>query len=340
MAPSLLFLTLNEVQTEGGVRLQQLDISYQLFGQALGTAPVVVVNHALTGNSNVAGVKNGWWDGIVGNGKVIDTTLFTVIAFNIPGNGYDGFILPDYSIFSARDIAKFFLAALRQLNVFEAYAVIGGSLGGGIAWEMAALAPSFFNYVIPVASDWKASDWVIAQNYIQNQLLENSINPLEDARMMALLFYRTPASFKAKFQREFSTELNSFNVTSWLKHHAKKITERFDARAYQQMNHLLSTIDISHNRKSFDAAVTPIESEIIQVAVDTDLLFSADENKRTHEKLNALNKKNQLHIIQSIHGHDAFLIENEQLEKFLAPYFNIKNNHNGYHNTETTKLYK
>ena len=49
-----------------------MNLSYQVFGQDLGTAPIILVNHALTGNSYVAG-KDGWWRDIVGDEKAINT---------------------------------------------------------------------------------------------------------------------------------------------------------------------------------------------------------------------------------------------------------------------------
>ena len=83
-------------------------MSFELFGRPLHSAPIVLVNHALTGNSGVAG-ENGWWSDIIGVGKCIDTTTYTVLAFNIPGNGYDGFVVENYKEFVAGDIARVFL---------------------------------------------------------------------------------------------------------------------------------------------------------------------------------------------------------------------------------------
>src|SRR5690606_28014485 len=144
-----------------------------LFGKALGTAPVVLVNHALTGNSKVAG-ETGWWTDLVGDDKVIDTKLYTVLAFNIPGNGFDGFVIENYKDFVARDIAKLFLIGLEKLKIDKLFALIGGSLGGGIAWEMAVLNPNITENLIPVATDWKSTDWLIANCQIQEQILVNS----------------------------------------------------------------------------------------------------------------------------------------------------------------------
>ena len=147
--------------TESGAQFQNIELSYQLFGQPLGNAPVVLVNHALTGNSNVAG-ENGWWSEIIGDEKTIDTQKYTVLAFNIPGNGFDGFVIDDYKSFIARDIARIFLIGLKELKIKKLFALIGGSLGGGIAWEMMVLNPQLTQHFIPVATDWKSTDWLIA----------------------------------------------------------------------------------------------------------------------------------------------------------------------------------
>ena len=128
-------IILKHFTTESGTQFENIKLSYQLFGLQLGTAPIVLVNHALTGNSNVAG-KEGWWSAIIGENKTINTQKYTVLAFNIPGNGFDGFIIDDYKSFIARDIARLFLKGLQQLNITHLFALIGGSLGGGIAWEM------------------------------------------------------------------------------------------------------------------------------------------------------------------------------------------------------------
>jgi homoserine acetyltransferase len=76
-------LSLNYTTQSG--KATPIMLSYQTFGKPLHEAPIVMINHALTGNSNVTG-KEGWWSPIVGPNKVIDTNVFTIVAFNIPGN--------------------------------------------------------------------------------------------------------------------------------------------------------------------------------------------------------------------------------------------------------------
>ena len=301
-----------------------IQLSYQLFGKPLHTAPIVLVNHALTGNSNVAGLT-GWWSALVGEGKCIDTNRYTVLCFNIPGNGYDGFVIANYKDFIARDIARLFLKGLEHLGVQKLFATIGGSLGGGLAWEMAALNPELTEHLIPVASDWKSTDWLIANCQIQEQFLVNSKQPVHDARMHAMLCYRTPESFKQRFKRSTNEELQVFNVESWLIHHGKKLQERFQLSAYKLTNQLLKTIDIT--RKGEEAFIKLQESDthIHIIGVDSDLFFSANENRETYRQLARAKSNVTYGEIRSVHGHDAFLMEFGQMEQLLNPIFNPEN---------------
>ena len=140
MNQKLVYIPIEDFTTQRGFQLSKLQLSYELFGMKLGTAPVVLVNHALTANSSVIG-EMGWWQDIIGENKTIDTNKFTIISFNIPGNGYDGLLIENYQDFVSKDIANLFLIGLRKLGILQLHSIIGGSLGGGIAWEMAALKP-------------------------------------------------------------------------------------------------------------------------------------------------------------------------------------------------------
>ncbi|MCI2229120.1 bifunctional aspartate kinase/homoserine dehydrogenase I [Polaribacter sp. MSW13] len=321
MDNNLLHINILSFTTESGTQFKNIQLSYQLFGKELGTAPVVLVNHALTGNSEVCGEK-GWWKDLIGDKKAIDTNKYTILAFNIPGNGFDGFVIEDYKSFIARDIAKLFLLGLKELNVNQLFALIGGSLGGGIAWEMVVLHKKLTQNFIPVATDWKSTDWLIANCQIQEQFLVNSSNPVHDARMHAMLCYRTPESFKERFHRSKNESQELFNVESWLLHHGKKLQERYQLSSYKLMNQLLRTIDVTKGGKFPLDILDEIEANIYIIGVDSDLFFTAEENRETHKKL-AFTKENVTYNeINSAHGHDAFLIEYKQLQKIIEPIFN------------------
>ena len=307
---------------EIGKTIEKIPVFYQTFGQPLGMSPIVLVNHALTGNSNVIGEK-GWWNDLIGENKTIDTIFFTVIAINIPGNGFDGNsenLIENYKDFTIRDIANVFWKVLFELQIENIFAVIGGSLGGAIAWEMAVLEPNKIQNLIPIASDYKATDWMIANVLLQENILNNSKKPIEDARTHAMLLYRTPQSLNQRFKQENNNQL--YEVENWLNYHGEALKNRFQLLAYKLMNHLLKTNDISRNRDNFLNLVQQIQSNIHLVAVDTDLFFTPDENIKTYNELRKIKQNVFYHEIKSIHGHDAFLIEFEQLNHILKPIFN------------------
>jgi homoserine O-acetyltransferase len=261
---------------------------------------------------------------LIGEGKTIDTNSFTIIAFNIPGNGFDnnfGNLISDYKQFTIRDIANIFWEGFFSLGVSEVFAVNGGSLGGAIAWKMAVLQPNKIQNLIPIATDWKATDWVIANVLIQDQILNNSDDPIADARLHAMLLYRTPKSINQRFKRAQNDRLAVFQIENWLLNHGIKLKNRFRLSAYKLMNHLLKTNDITRNRGDFLAVSNSIQANIHIVAVDTDYFFIAEENRNDFEALKSVKENVHYYEIQSIHGHDAFLIEYAQLEQFLKPIF-------------------
>lgn len=309
---------------ENGKQRAYIPLFYQIFGQPLHSAPIVIVNHALTGNSNITG-ENGWWNDLIGENKTIDTNYFTVIAFNIPGNGFDnnfGNLISNYKDFTIRDIARIFWEGLFFLNVNSVFALIGGSLGGAIAWEMTALQPDKIENLITIATDWKATDWVIANVLIQDQILNNSDDPIADARLHAMLLYRTPQSVNQRFQREKLNENSIFQIENWLVNHGIKLKNRFRLSSYKLMNHLLKTNDITRERNNFQSVITTINANIHIVAVDTDYFFIADENRKDYQQAKLVKENVFYHEINSIHGHDAFLIEINQLSQILEPIFN------------------
>jgi len=306
--------------TENGALCQSLPLSFAVFGLPLYSAPIVLVNHALTGNAQVTG-ENGWWTDLVGEGKTIDTAKYTVVAFNVPGNGNDSFVIENYLDFTARDIARIFLKGIKDLHIQQLYAIIGGSVGGGIAWEMLALEPNITQNLIPIATDWKSTDWMIANCYLQEQILNNSSKPIEDARIHAMLCYRSPESFKEKFQRTINQDLLIFNIESWLAHHGSKLQKRYQLSSYKLMNQLLKTIDITRNSEDFKTLLSKTDAAIHIIAIDSDLFFTPKENLETYNELKKFKENVFYSEINSVHGHDAFLIEYKQLDNLLDAIF-------------------
>lgn len=318
-------ITIPTFENSAGTR-QRINLTFELYGPALHTAPVVLVNHALTGNSQVIGEK-GWWKELVGPSKCIDTRYYTVLCFNMPGNGFDGKkenLLYNYTEFTLHDIARIYAEVLEKLKIDKIFAAIGGSIGGALAWELAALRPELIKKLIPVATDYKATEWVLAQCSVQDQILNNSVCPVHDARMHAMTFYRTPGSLKEKFGRRENSTGGENGVQEWLLHHGEKLESRFDPAAYKLMNHLLTTIDISRGTGKYIEVAAQIASDIHLVTIDSDFFFLARENWETYAELASHKDNLSIHEIKSVHGHDAFLIEYAQLQKILKPIFEQK----------------
>ena len=320
----LQYINIPNFVTDTG-KTHTINLSYQTFGKELHKGPIVLVNHALTGNSNVIG-EHGWWNDLIGENKCIDTNKYTILAFNIPGNGFDNNsknLIENYKDFTARDIAKLFALGLKQLKVEQLYAVIGGSVGGGIAWELAALKPNLIEHLIPIATDWKSTDWLIANCHIQDAILNHSSEPLADARMHAMTLYRTPESLTQKFERTKKNE-SLYNIESWLNYHGDHLNNRFSLSAYKMMNQILRTIDITESKDNFLEIASKITSNIHLITINSDLFFKAEENWNTFVELKSVKENVNIHEIKSIHGHDAFLIEFDQLARFLKPVFKVE----------------
>lgn len=303
---------------ENDKRRNHIKLTYQIFGQPIGKAPTVVVNHALTGNSNVSG-ENGWWKNVIDYDHIVDLHKYTVLAFNIPGNDYEleNELSLDYKEVSTTDIAKLFWLGIDQLNIKSLFALIGGSLGGGISWEMAVLEPNRVQKLIPIATHYFASDWVIANVGIQDDILNQSENPVALARKHAMLLYRTPQSINQRFKN--AKEGNIYTVNDWLSYHGILLTERFSLNAYKQMNYLLGTINIVKNGFKLNQFLKSAQIEVHAININSDLLFQNDLDE--YETLHKNNKNFKHYIIDSIHGHDAFLMEYQQLNEILKQIF-------------------
>lgn len=313
MENQLQHITIQNFKTTSG-KSYDIPLSYQIFGKTLFSAPIVLVNHALTGNSDVAGEK-GWWKTLIGEHKIIDTEKYTILCFNIPGNGFDGFFVDEYSDFTTKDIAKLFIEGLKSLKIEKLFALIGGSVGGAIGWEMLALENNLAEKFIPVATDFKTSDWLHSQCLVQKFLLESTEKPLEKARIHAMLCYRTPESLNFRFKNEIDAEKQILKSHDWLNYHGKTLNERFSLKAYRLMNHLLMNIKLNKNQ------LVKITSEIHLISVDSDLFFPAFEIENTFHFLKKESRNVHYHEIKSIHGHDAFLMEYEQLNTILEKIF-------------------
>ena len=158
---------------------------------------------------------------------------------------------------------------------------------------MASLKNKFAENIIPVACDWQTSDWILANTYLQKRILKNSKNPLEDARIHAMLSYRTPISLNNRFSNK-KNEKGTSLVEEWLSFHGESILKRFNLEAYNAMNHLLSTVDITGDEKDPKEVLSNIESNIHIVSIDSDYYFTLERDIYTYNLIKSV-KQNVYH---------------------------------------------
>jgi len=293
-----------------------LSLNYKTFGLPKGEGETVLILHALTGNSTVTG-ENGWWKEIVGYDKAIDLNKNHVVAIDVPGNGVNGQFIEDINQYDAYLIAGVIVDGLKSNGYHKVDKAFGGSLGGGLLWEIIIDNPNWIGQVFIIAANYKTTPWLKGITHTQNEILKNSKTSIIDARKLAMLFYRSPEGFDSKFSE-------NKQASEWLDYHGKALDQRFDFRSYRFMNHLLGSINATEGYESFSDAILPIRTNIVQVGINSDILFSAKDNIDTHIELRKLNKASVYEEIKSVHGHDAFLIESKQLEKIVKRHINIK----------------
>jgi homoserine O-acetyltransferase len=178
-----------------------------------------------------------------------------------------------------------------------------------------------------LASTPKTSPWVIGFNETQRMAIESDCTwgerhelagskGLETARAIAMLSYRHPLDLKIK-QSEKEEKLDGFRASSYLRYQGQKLAKRFNALSYWTLSKAMDSHDLGRDRGGVDAALGSIEARVLSIGVDSDLLFLPSESQYISQKV----KRGTYKEIISTAGHDAFLIEFEQLAYFLKSYY-------------------
>ncbi len=315
--------------TESGELLEQVELSYESCGPP--DAPVVLVCHALTGNQYATGTQEqpGWWSGLIGPGKVIDTNVFHVLSWNVLG-GCSGSTGPDtinpstgepyrssFPTITIRDMVHAEKQGLLALGINRLHAVIGGSLGGMRVLEWGLLYPKDMDLLIPLAVTPYLSDTGIAFNYIGIHAIETDANycngnyrrssdikGFETARMAGLVTYRSEQLHKDRFARK-TTSTGLFEIESYMKYQGTKLTNRFDANSYLTLLRAMNTHDIGRGRGGIEQAAKKYEAKVIVMAFTHDLLYPpADVHSFTN-----LIPNHKFYLVNTKFGHDGFLAE-------------------------------
>ncbi|OYD59845.1 homoserine O-acetyltransferase [Fictibacillus aquaticus] len=340
MAPAPERLTgkvnIGSLKLDSGEQLHDVELAYEAAGNMKG--PAILVCHALTGSHHAAGTEAepGWWSGLIGYGKYVDTSLFCVVTFNVLGgcSGSTGPMSVDrktgkryrsrFPFISVRDMVRAQKKALDILGITELHAVIGGSLGGMQAFEWGVEYPAFMKQLFIFAATPALSDYGIAFNRISIEAIKNDpgwnsgdyedgtvLKGLEIARMTGLVTYRTPVLFDGRFQREEAAHESAgpyYQVESYMNYQGIKLAKRFDANSYLTLLYAMNGHDAGRGRGGWEEAAKLIRADLYAFGFEGDILYDPETIK---DSVQAVPNSTYVHV-NTHFGHDGFLTQFEK----------------------------
>jgi homoserine O-acetyltransferase/O-succinyltransferase len=301
--------------------------------------------------------RRGWWDPLIGPGRAFDTDHYFVICANALGGcrGTTGPASPApedgrpygsrFPPVTVRDIVRLHGRLLDALGVRTVAAVAGGSLGGMQALEWALVRPDLTRTVISIGASLRHSAQGIAYNLLGREAIMldpawqggdyygNGRTPdrgLALARMAGMITYQSAESMRRKFDRRrvdapaesYYDPASRFQVENYLYYQGESLARRFDANSYLTLTRAMDLHDIGYGRGGGAAALARSDPRLraLVVGIDSDILF---QTELQHEIVAAFEEAERPAVyreIQSPWGHDAFLIEYEQLSAMIREF--------------------
>lgn len=316
---------------DSGETLSDVRVAYRTWGDPKARARLVC--HALTANADA----DEWWAGLFGSGRTLDPDRDFIVATNILGSCYgttgpriadaSGRPLgPDFPVISVRDMVRLQSKVIDQLGVESLEVVIGGSLGGMQALEWAALFPDRVESVVAIGVGAAQSAMCMGLSEAQRQAITSDPaflegrypqdagpdNGLALARMIAMVTYRSRENFEQRFGRDKSEDV--YEIQSYLRYQGKKLVERFDANTYLTLMGAMDSFDLGHGRGSIREVLRSIVTPVLAIAISSDVLHPPAEVEELATGLpNSVFK-----VIDAPQGHDAFLIETDQINQAVS----------------------
>ena len=308
-------LRLGPFRTEAGVTLPDLRVAYRRDGPTDSSAVLVV--HALTGSADAAG---DWWEPLIGPGKALDTDDRQVVCLNLLGSCY-GTTGPrevaGFPPITPRDMARAQWTALEALGISNLELVAGGSLGGMVALEVALERPETVDVVMPIAAPAVIGNLAAGWNHIQLQLLElDRDRGLELARQLAMTTYRSEIDLDTRD-----------GIGSYLEHQGVKLRQRFDAGSYAALARAMNAHDIGRDRGGVVNAfrvLADADVAVTGVGIEGDILYGPRQVHALVDAARSAGADASYREIRSDKGHDAFLVEWDQVSAFLRDALSVE----------------
>ena len=344
------FLDVGPLDLALGGALPSVRVAYQTWGTLnADRSNAVYVCHALTGDSHVTGpagpghIVGGWWDGLVGTGRPIDTDEWFVVCANVLGGcqGTTGpsSLAPDGRAWGSRfprvgvaDMVEVERRVSDALGIDEWALMLGPSLGGMRVLEWMVSAPERVRVGLVLGTTAAVTADQIGTHATQIAAIrqdprfrggdyydapagEGPHVGMGIARRIAHLTYRTEAELDLRFGRsaqegEDPGAGGRFAVESYLDHQADKLARRFDANTYVALTDAMTMFDVGHGRGGVREALESIRRPLFVVGLDSDRLFPL---RLQEELVDAVPGADGVHVVHSPFGHDGFLVEEDQV---------------------------
>jgi homoserine O-acetyltransferase/O-succinyltransferase len=337
-----------------GGSLGPITVAYESWGTPSPRRDnAILIEHALTGDSHAAGAAGpghptpGWWDALIGPGAGIDTDRWWVICPNALG-GCRGTTGPSSSspdgapwgsrfpTVTVRDQVAVESALADALGIERWAAVVGGSMGGMRALEWAVMYPNRVERLVVLACGAAATAEQIALCAVQSgairldpdfrggdyydvPLEQGPVRGLSLARRIGHVSYRSELELDERFGRqaqpgEDPLASGRYAVESYLDHQAEKLVGRFDANSYLVLSRAMDHHDVGRDRDGTAAALAKVRAVSTVAGVDSDRLYPP---RLQFELAAMLPDRPQVDVVTSLHGHDAFLVEQEQVARVI-----------------------
>lgn len=325
--------SLGPFRPERGGVIPAAELRYQIFGDpSLGRRHGwILVFHALTGSAEV----DAWWDPVLGPGRALDTTRHPVLAANLLGSCYGssgpaGITDGSFPLLTSRDLARAHVPLLEHLGVERLALVTGGSLGGMVTMQWGLVSSVPVDRLVVFAAPARTSAQSIGWNAAQRLAIEadpawhggryapgkGPTTGLAAARAIAMITYRSMLEFEERFGRRKTRTPGRFDVEHYLRRHGEKLVARFDARSYVALMEAMDSHDVGDPEAAGRQTARRVH-EVIGVGIDSDILYYPAEVRGWVEGYARGGANARYQEINTLYGHDAFLIELEQVGRIL-----------------------
>jgi homoserine O-acetyltransferase len=351
-----------ELPLESGRLLgSPLTLAYETYGHLNpDRSNAILVTHAWTGDAHAAGRhtpddrKPGWWDDMIGPGKVLDTERYFVICSNVIGScgGSTGPTSTNprtgrpyrlsFPVIMVRDMVRAQKLLIDHLGLDSLLTVIGGSMGAMQALEWGILYPGTVRSIIPIAGTGQTSPMAIALNALARQAIFNDplwkkgnykpehppAEGLALGRAVGHISFLSNTSMDLKFGRRFSARdgmfdfFGQFEVERYLEYNGRNFIDRFDTNAFLYLAKALDLYDVAWNFANREEALSCIDCPSLWFAFSSDWLYPPNQSEAVVALLKKLGKSVEYHLIDSDYGHDSFLIEPEKFTPLISTFLN------------------